>query len=134
MAEKQRILVVDDEPFIRGLVLDTLRPLGYRLLEAANGREALQISRSTEWEIDLLLTDIVMPEMNGIDLANAIRESRPEIKVIYASGYADSAIFIREMTDEKTDFLQKPITPKKLMRKLKTVLAGEAKKNGSPVG
>lgn len=63
-----------------------------------------------------------MPEMNGLDLSNAIRESRPEIKVIYTSGYADSAIFRNEKFNERTSFLQKPITPKRLVSKLKTVL------------
>jgi len=118
----ETILVVDDEPSIRRLIVDTLQPLGYKLLEASNGREALQVSGSSEGEIDLLLTDIVMPEMNGIELSHAIRESRPEIKVVYTSGYTDSAIFKNETFNDRTSFLQKPITPKRLMSKLKTIL------------
>ncbi len=118
----ERILVVDDEPSIRRLIMDTLQPLGYRLLEASCGREALQINKTTDGEIDILLTDVVMPEMNGMELADIIRESRPSIKVIFTSGYTDRTIFNHDALDDRMSFLQKPITPKKLVSKLNNVL------------
>jgi signal transduction histidine kinase/CheY-like chemotaxis protein/HAMP domain-containing protein len=118
----ETILVVDDEPFIRRLILDTLQPLGYRLLEASSGKEALRISSETGEKIDLLLTDVVMPEMNGIELARTIRKSKPSIKVIFTSGYTDNTIFNDGMRDEGMTFLQKPVTMKKLVSKLSSVL------------
>ena len=118
----ERILVVDDEPSIRRLIMDTLQPLGYRLLEASCGKEALQINKTTDGEIDILLTDVVMPEMNGMELADIIRESRPSIKVIFTSGYTDKTIFNHDALDDRISFLQKPITPKKLVSKLNNIL------------
>lgn len=118
----ETILVVDDEPSIRRLILDILQPLGYRLLEASSGAKAIRISEETAEEIDILLTDVVMPEMGGMELARTIRKSRPAIKVIFTSGYIDNTIVDRGMLDERTTFLQKPITPRKLVSHLAEVL------------
>ncbi|MBI5576735.1 MAG: response regulator [Deltaproteobacteria bacterium] len=118
----ETILVVDDEPSIRKLIVSTLQPLGFNLLEAGDGVEALESSRSVKGTIDLLITDIIMPEMNGIELAGIIRKERPDILVIYTSGYTNSTILKQEIFDDRTSFLQKPISPKRLMAKLKTVL------------
>jgi CheY-like chemotaxis protein len=117
----ETILVVDDEPYIRRLVVDTLQPLGYRLLEACSAQEALRISETTKEEIAMLLTDVVMPGMNGIELARRITERRPAITVLFASGYTDGAVFGGTILGERANFLQKPITPKKLIGKLKSI-------------
>jgi CheY-like chemotaxis protein len=117
----ETILVVDDESYVRRLVADTLRPLGFKVLEASSAQEALQNSATTREAIDLLLTDIVMPGMNGIELARRICESRPAITVIFASGYTNGTVFSGAMLEENANFLQKPITPKKLIGKLKSI-------------
>jgi CheY-like chemotaxis protein/two-component sensor histidine kinase len=117
----ETILVVDDERYIRRLVVDTLKPLGYTLLQASSAQEALQISATAAGGIDVLITDVVMPGMNGIELARRISESRPSITVIFASGYTDGAVFNAGMLAERANFLQKPITPKKLIGKLKSI-------------
>ncbi len=117
----ETILVVDDEPYVRRLVVDTLRPLGYTLLEASSAQEALQISTATAKDIDVLFTDVVMPGMSGIELARRIRERRPAITVIFASGYTDGTVFSSALLAERANFLQKPITPKKLIGKLKSI-------------
>ena len=119
---EETILVVEDEPFIRQLVIDSLQPLGYRLLEASCGREALQICKTTERDIDLLLTDMTMPEMNGRELADAVRKNRSSIKIIFMSGYMDEAIVQHDMLDKSMNFLQKPFTPGKLVSIINAVL------------
>jgi CheY-like chemotaxis protein len=118
----ETILVVEDEPSILRLVVDTLQPLGYTLLEASSGPEALRISGSTEGEIDLLLTDVIMPEMNGKELADIIKKSRPSIKILFMSGYTDETVIHHHIMDSTMNFLQKPLTPKKLVSKLSQVL------------
>jgi PAS domain S-box-containing protein len=118
----ETIMVVDDEPSIRKLVKDTLQPFGYRILEASCGEEALQVSETTEGAIDLLLTDVIMPEMNGHELSNIIASKRPSIKVIYTSGYTDDTIMHHGLIRSGVTFLQKPVTPKKLASKLRKVL------------
>lgn len=118
----EKILVVDDEPSIRSLIADTLQPLGYKILEASCGKEALEISDTEDGEIDILLTDLVMPDMNGMKVAEIICKSRPSIKVIFMSGYTDSAFFNHEMPNEKKMFLPKPVTPTKLMIKIHSAL------------
>jgi signal transduction histidine kinase/CheY-like chemotaxis protein len=122
----ETILVVEDEPSILRLVVDTLQPLGYKLLEASNGPEALRISESTEGEIDLLLTDVIMPEMNGKELAEIIKKNRPSIKILFMSGYTDETVVHHYIMDSTMNFLQKPLTPKKLVSKLNAVLAKKA--------
>ncbi len=123
---KATVLVVDDEPSIRKLIVDTLQTFGYTFLEASSGPDALRISANRGGEIDVLLTDVVMPDMNGVELARTIRKSRPTTKVIFTSGYTDHAVLDPGMIDKETVFLQKPITPRKLICKLSSMLKGTA--------
>jgi nitrogen-specific signal transduction histidine kinase/CheY-like chemotaxis protein/HAMP domain-containing protein len=116
------ILIVDDEPSVRRLIVDTLQPSGYRVLDASSAKEALQIIEETGGEIDVLFTDLVMPGMNGLELARTVRTSRPSMRVIITSGYTDNSIFRQEMIDEGMTFVQKPITPKRLMDTLNSVV------------
>ncbi len=118
----ETVLLVDDDTGIRKLIIDVLQPLGYRTLEASCGEEALQVSAATEDPIDLLLVDMVMPGMNGLELAETIESHRPEIKVIFMSGYADSVIADRAASRSEKHFLQKPLTPGSLTAKLREVL------------
>ncbi len=87
------ILLVDDEPIVRRLVSEMLKPAGYRVVEAKNGREALQIVNASDFPIHLLLTDIIMPQMDGSELACEMARLRPSVRVLFMSGYAnDSSI------------------------------------------
>jgi PAS domain S-box-containing protein len=118
----ETILVVEDEPSICELVIEILQPLGYRLLTAANGKEALTTSADYTEQIPLLLTDVVMPGLNGRELAEEIKKDRPEIKVIFMSGYTDDIISHYGVLDAGVNFIQKPLAPNTLAVKIREVL------------
>lgn len=117
----ETILVADDEPSIRRLIQDTLGPLGYRVVVASCGEEALQRIIMLDNNIDLLLTDIIMPDMNGIELADRVKEQMPSVKMLFMSGYTDDTIAQYGITN-KARFLQKPLTPRKLAVSVREVL------------
>lgn len=119
---RETILVVEDEPSIRKFINDTLVPIGYQVLSAATGREALEIGRSHEGKIDLLLTDVIMPEMNGMQVAEAFGEIRPDAKVMFMSGYTEDVIARHGVLKPGTNFIGKPLMPSLLADKLRTVL------------
>jgi two-component system cell cycle sensor histidine kinase/response regulator CckA len=96
----------------------------YRVLAAGDGAEALQVSREYDGPIHLLLTDLVMPDMNGRELAEQLRLQRPEMRVLYMSAYADRPL-VKEITgDEGATFLAKPFTVESLVEKVRAVLDG----------
>jgi CheY-like chemotaxis protein len=111
------------------LALLILKNNGYRLLEASGGPEALELSRRHAGPIDLLLTDVIMPEMTGRELADRLRESRPSIKVLYVSGYTADVIGREGVLEKGVDYLPKPFTPADLAAKVREVL-GQAKAVG----
>jgi PAS domain S-box-containing protein len=115
----ETILVVDDEPSLKTLVTAILRPLGYTMLEAESGSEAIEVSDAFDGRIDILLTDVIMPGMNGKELAEAITARRPETRVIYMSGYTDNAIAHHGVLDPGVVLIEKPITADKLTGVLK---------------
>lgn len=118
----ETILLVDDEAPARGLVRRILQMQGYTVLEASGGTDALQICRQHEGPIQLLLTDVLMPGMNGHYLAEQVTDLRPDTRVLYMSGYADSTLIT--LTERKTQiaFIQKPFTPDALTRKVRDML------------
>ncbi|OGQ98845.1 MAG: hypothetical protein A2521_11105 [Deltaproteobacteria bacterium RIFOXYD12_FULL_57_12] len=118
----ETLLLVEDDDFVRGLVARTLSPLGYQLLEAANADEALAISAAHGGRIHLLLSDMVMPGLNGQQLAEKILQTRPEIKIIFMSGYTDDAISHYGVLAPGTVLIQKPLDSRLLARKIRTVL------------
>jgi CheY-like chemotaxis protein len=118
----ETVLVADDEPDIRNLVLDVLRPLGYHVLIAASGDEALTASDALQGPVDLLLTDVVMPGMDGKKLADELCSRRPDVKIIFMSGYTDDAIAHHGILDSGVILIQKPLTPGVLARKIREVL------------
>ena len=118
----ETLLVVEDEPAVRALTSRILREQGYTIIEAANGIEALDIARKHEGEINLLITDVIMPGVSGQDLAEQIRASRPDIKTLFVSGYTDNAIAHQGILDADVAFLQKPFTVQSLCRKVRAVL------------
>jgi CheY-like chemotaxis protein len=120
---KETVLLVEDEAPVRGLAVRVLRNQGYRVLEAANGEEALSVAGEHAGEkIHLLLTDVVMPQMGGKELADRLKALRPEIKVVFTSGYTDEAIVRHGVLEPGTDFLQKPFSPASLAQKVREVL------------
>ena len=116
------ILLVEDDGSIRKLAAEVLEMYGYTVLPAVDGEEALQLAGAQEGEISLLLTDLVMPRMGGRELYDRIRQPRPDIKVLYMSGYTDDAIVHQGVLDQGTAFLQKPYSPISLARRVKEVL------------
>ncbi|MGB7621271.1 MAG: PAS domain S-box protein [Terriglobia bacterium] len=122
LAGEETILLVEDEQAIRGLIITMLRMKGYRVLEASNGQEALQIFEGIEDPIDLVITDVVMPKMSGSELASRIVAVTPETKVLFVSGYSEEAVLYEGGFDPGTAFLQKPFSPDSLARKVREVL------------
>ena len=119
----ETVLLVEDESAVRALACRMLRRRGYRVLEAADGFEALRIAEEFSGEIHLLLTDVVMPKMAGSELVFRIGTVRPGIKVMYSSGYTDDAIVRHGALDPNVTFLQKPYTAEVLMRKVRDALS-----------
>jgi two-component system, cell cycle sensor histidine kinase and response regulator CckA len=121
----ERILLVEDEDGVRSLTALVLRQHGYEVLDAKNGGEAfLLCERSTE-PIHLLVTDVVMPNMSGRQLAERLADVRPLMKVLYLSGYTDDAIVQHGVIDASAPFLHKPFSPDGLARKVREVLDQE---------
>ena len=118
----ETILVVDDEPLLIGLVLEMLEPLGYHILAASNGEEALKVCNTFTGRIDLLLTDVIMPGMNGKELADKFTVKRPDTKIIYMSGYTDDLIADHGVLDSGVVLINKPIKSNVIASKIREVL------------
>lgn len=116
------ILLVEDDEAVRKLACTVLEMNGYTVLEAAGAREALQRAQDYSEEISMVVTDVVMPEIGGKALANSIGVTRPTIKVLYTSGYADESIDQHGLLERGMGFLQKPFTPETLVLKVREVL------------
>lgn len=117
------ILVVEDEDAVRRLTCSILKNRGYRILEAPTTDEALRIVKEYADEIDLLLTDVVMPHMNGRELYRQALMTRPDLKVLYMSGYTDDVIAHHGVLDAQIEFLQKPFTVDQLIKQVREMLA-----------
>lgn len=118
----ETVLLVEDEDVVRGLARKILVEAGYNVLDARNGDDAIRLCRDYRGPIDLLLTDVVMPETSGKEVAERLLEYRPAARVLYMSGYTDEAIVRHGVLDESVDFIQKPFTWTKLGKKVREVL------------
>jgi CheY-like chemotaxis protein len=118
----ETVLLVDDEPALRRLVARVLRSRGYRVLEAGHPKDALTLLDDHPDDIQLLVTDIVMPEMGGRLLASRVQAAHPDTRVLYMSGYSDGAVVQNGMLEPGMAFLQKPFTPGALAQKVREVL------------
>lgn len=122
------VLLVEDEEAVRELVRDRLQRIGYTVLEAKDGADAIRISQRHEGPIHLMVTDVVMPGMSGRELAHRLASQRPKMKVLYMSGYTDNAIVHHGVLDPGTGFIQKPFGADDLAHKLRDVLDGGTRK------
>ncbi|MCC6902076.1 MAG: response regulator [Polyangiaceae bacterium] len=129
----ETVLVVEDHDSLRRVVVRSLTEGGYHVLEAPNPREALAASDAHAGPIQLLLTDVMMPEMTGKALAEKLLARRPEVLVIYMSGYTEETVLHQGMPDEGVHFLPKPFTPSVLLAKLREVLEAPAALRGKHV-
>ncbi len=118
----ETVLLVEDEESVRQLVRETLTSKGYRVIEADNGETALQVASKHDGTIDLIITDVVMPGMNGRELAEQLLQNRPAAKVLYLSGYTEDTVVSEGTIESGTAFLQKPFTLQNLSRKVREVL------------
>ncbi len=118
----ETLLLVEDDDKVRKLAAAILRLKGYLVLEAASPEVAVEVCRAPELEIDLVLTDVVMPKMSGSKLVQALLAERPALKVLYMSGYNEDAIVRHGVSDEGIAFLPKPFTPDQLARKVRETL------------
>ncbi len=119
------VMLVEDEDPVRIFGARALRNKGYTVIEAKSGESALEAIRGAEEKIDLLITDVVMPHMDGPDLVRHVRESHPEMKVIFISGYTEDSFRQRLDSDSQIHFLPKPFSLKQLASKVKEVISGE---------
>jgi signal transduction histidine kinase/PAS domain-containing protein len=118
----ETILLVEDEPSLRALIRTVLELRGYRVLEAQSGQEALHVSAQSQVAIDLLLTDLMMPEMSGMPLAEQLGKARPGLKIVYMSGFSEQEAVQQGILASGAEFLQKPFQPQELARRIRAVL------------
>jgi two-component system cell cycle sensor histidine kinase/response regulator CckA len=118
----ETILLVEDEQAVRSATAEFLRRQGYYVLEAKDGLDALSVARKYDSSIDLLVTDVVMPNMSGGELAKELALLRPETRFLFVSGYAGKTVLDHKVVDLETNFLQKPFTLKHLSRKIRMAL------------
>ena len=118
----ETILLVEDEEVVRKLAVRILKRQGYTVLEGSHGNEAIDVCKQHKGPVHLLLTDVVMPQMSGRELAERITSIRPGIKILYMSGYTDNTIAHHGILDKGMNFIQKPFTVDGLARKVREVL------------
>ena len=118
----ETVLVVEDMAAVRAVTCEMLRRFGFTVHDAADGTTALQLAQALAQPIDLLLTDVVMPDANGRDLATQFQKLHPRLRVLFMSGYTDDAVVRHGILEEGIAYLQKPFTPRSLVRKVREVL------------
>ena len=119
----KNILLAEDEPQVRKLIATILRGNGYNVLEAVDGKDAIQVANEHSSEqIDLLLSDVVMPHMTGTELANQFQAIFPKASIILMSGYASESILLEIEPDQNVQFIEKPFLPRALTEKVSQLL------------
>lgn len=130
----ETILLVEDEPMVRESIAEYLAQNGYRVLKANTGLHAISIAGEFEGFIDLMLTDVIMPQMSGRELAQRMAEDYPAMKVIFMSGYTDNLLSSRQVLDPKHVLLQKPVRLALLGKKLREILDRGGNANAAGAG
>jgi CheY-like chemotaxis protein len=118
----ETVLLVEDEPAVRLLTANVLRTLGYEVLEASNGDEAVRIAEESVRKIDLMISDVVMPHSGGRQAVERVREKMPDVRVLFVSGYTDDAVVRHGVLEAEMPFLHKPFTPPMLAKKVREIL------------
>jgi CheY-like chemotaxis protein len=131
-ARGETILVAEDEPDLRDLVGEMLEVLGYKVLMAVNGVEALEVADAHPGKIDALVTDLLMPRMGGVELAQRLQQVRPYLSVLFVSGYPDPAVMEQGVVNSKVHFLQKPFTLEAIAATLRVLLEGDGELRVDP--
>lgn len=116
------ILIAEDEDIVRDLYSEALRNFGYKVLESGNGDEALQVFSEHKDDIDLVLTDVIMPMKNGKELIQDIQKIKPDIRVIFMSGYSQDLIDDKSLLEDKVYFISKPVSPADLLKMIREIL------------
>ena len=124
--ENETVLVAEDEAMVRGIMARTLRDCGYNVLEAADGRAALEILEAQGGDVSLIVADVVMPDLGGREMAARLAERWPEVPVLFTSGYTGMDVVRRGLLDEGHEFLQKPLAPEALARKVREMVDARA--------
>jgi PAS domain S-box-containing protein len=119
---KETILLVEDEPVVRALIKNALNQHGYFVLDTQNGMDALRVGTQYAGQLDLLITDVIMPQMSGREVAHNLALIFPDLKILFISGFTDDAIVRHGVLEKGSAFLQKPFTPDVLLRKVRTIL------------
>jgi len=118
----EKILVVEDDIQVQNFISESLVALGYKVDRASNGVEGLRIFNQKEQKIDLVVTDVVMPDMGGSELAQILTKKKPELKIIFTSGYTDKYVIRKGIIDQELNFLPKPYSIDVLAKKIRDVL------------
>jgi CheY-like chemotaxis protein len=118
----ETVLLVEDEDGVRELIWKILTDHGHTVLEARHGRDALTVASGHQYPIQLLLSDVVMPEMGAGELADQLLAARPDMKVLFISGYTNDEVVRRGISGKDAAFIQKPFTTENLMKKVRKVL------------
>jgi len=116
------VLIVEDEPIVRELIVEVLKDLGYKALQAHDGPSGLKIIQSSSQPIDLLITDIGLPGLNGRQLADAARELRSDLKVLFITGYAENATLASGFLEPGMEMVTKPFAVEKLAIRIREMI------------
>ena len=122
LSGSETVLAVDDDPTMLELVKELLTPMGYKVLSAASGEEALEMTASQQEKIDLLLVDVILPGIKGQDLAKQLLLNYPDVNILFMSGYLCPSMAHSESEPRFEAFIQKPFAPNSLLRKMRKLL------------
>jgi len=117
------ILLVEDSDVVRDVIASLLESGGFTVLKASGGEEALALSRRGDAPIDLLLTDIVMPEMSGVELADRLERERPGVRILFMTGYAEDTVLREGVLGRNREYIGKPFTQKEIVKKVREALS-----------
>ena len=118
----ETVLAVDDDPSLLGILEEVLKPLGYKVLSASNGEEALAMAAKHREKIDLLLTDVMLPGIKGQELAKQLLHRCPDVNILFMSGYLCPSMAHSDSDQRFEAFIQKPFSPNALLRKIRKLL------------
>jgi two-component system cell cycle sensor histidine kinase/response regulator CckA len=128
LTRKGKVLLVEDDDQVRSFIRMLLSTNGYEVLEASTGAEGLEIAERNSAEIDLLLSDMLLPELSGYDLAQRVLELRPQMKILFMTGYVEGEIVQRCISELRASFLDKPFQPATLLSRVQEAIASTQNK------